>query len=102
MADVDFGKLLNAFTPIHNHACGQVGDTCLDNILFTVINIMLYIGGIAAILAILYGGIMYITSGGDEAKAAKGRASAINGVIGMVIILLSWAIMAAVGRIVNA
>jgi hypothetical protein len=45
---------------------------------------------------------MYITSGGDEAKAAKGRASAINGVIGMVIILLSWAIMAAVGRIVNA
>lgn len=101
MADVDFGKLMTAMTPIDHHACGAVGDTCLDNILYTTVDIMLYIAGIATTIAIIYGGILYITSAGEEQKASKGRAAVINGVIGSIIVLLAWVFMGIVQRLVR-
>ena len=101
MADVDFNKLMEALTPINHHVCGAVGNTCLDNVLFAVIDLMLYIAGIATTIDIIYGVILYITAGGEEQKASKGRAAVINGVIGAVIVSLSWVFMGIVQRIVN-
>lgn len=54
------------------------------------INIMLYVAGIVLIIAILYGGLLYITSAGDEAKATKGKQAIVYGIIGTVIVLLSF------------
>ncbi len=96
MADVDTDALFKIFTPIKpNPSHGSY----IPDIFLLVINILLYVAGIALIIAILYGGILYITSAGDETKAAKGRASIINGVIGTIIVLLAIVIVSAVRRI---
>ncbi len=57
-----------------------------------IINIVLYLAGALAVIYILYGGITYITAGGDEAKATKARTAIVNAVIGIIIILLAFVI----------
>lgn len=46
--------------------------------------------GILAIIVLVYGGLMYITAGGDAEKAEKGKKAIIGAVIGMVIVMLSY------------
>lgn len=58
----------------------------------TVIDLMLWVAGIAAVIYLLYAGILYITSAGDETKAEKGRKGIMNAVIGIVIITLAFVI----------
>ena len=64
----------------------------LGSILGNIINIILIIVGILAVLYLIYGGIMYISAGGDAEKASKGRVAITNAIIGIVIIMLALAI----------
>lgn len=70
---------------------GPDAPSYLPNAVIIVVTAFLYIAGIVLILAILYGGLQYITSAGDEAKATKGRQSIVYGVIGTTIVVLSFA-----------
>jgi len=54
-------------------------------VLASVINWVLYAGGFVAIIFLIYGGILYITAGGDAEKATAGRTAIVNA-IGKVII----------------
>jgi hypothetical protein len=57
------------------------------------VNWVLYFAGAVAIIYLLYGGILYITAGGDAEKATKGRTALINAVIGIAIIFFALAII---------
>ena len=57
-----------------------------------IINVLLVVVGILAVIYLIYGGIMYITAGGDAEKANKGRVAITNAIIGIVIIMLALAI----------
>ncbi len=57
-----------------------------------VINIALGILGIIAVLLIVYAGFKWMTAGGDEEKITDAKKILKNGVIGLAIILSSWAI----------
>src|SRR3990170_3169158 len=57
-----------------------------------IINVILIIVGILAVIYLIYGGIMYVTAGGDAEKANKGRVAITNAIIGIVIIMLALAI----------
>lgn len=57
-----------------------------------IINIFLGFLGILATLIILYGGFIWMTSNGSADKIDKAKRTIINGVIGLVIILSSYAI----------
>ena len=46
------------------------------------------------------GGFWYITSAGNEETAEKGRATAINAIIGIIIIILSYVIISVVSNFV--
>ncbi|MBN2854002.1 TrbC/VirB2 family protein [Patescibacteria group bacterium] len=48
--------------------------------------------GILAVLLIMYAGFLWMSSGGDEEKISRAKKILINGVIGLVIILSSWAL----------
>jgi hypothetical protein len=71
----------------------------LGTIIDDVISLILWLVGILAVVFILWGGISYITSAGDDAKATKARQTIINAVIGIVLVLLAFVIQAAVARI---
>lgn len=58
-----------------------------------IINWALYIAAIIAVIFIIIGGFMYITSAGDPAKATKGRTTLVNALIGLTIIILSYLIV---------
>ena len=59
-----------------------------------IVNWVLWAAGAIAIGYLIYGGILYITAGGDAEKATKGRTAVINAVIGVIIIMLALAIIA--------
>ncbi len=61
-------------------------------IIVRVINILFGLLGIISVGIVLYGGYVYMTSGGVEDKITTAKKILVNGVIGLVIILSSWAI----------
>jgi hypothetical protein len=78
------------------------GQLTLGNIIDRVIALILWLVGILALVFLLWGGISYITSAGDDTKATKARQTIINAVIGIVLVLLAFVIQAAVARIFGA
>jgi len=57
-----------------------------------IIKIALGFLGVIAISLVLYGGFLYMTAGGDEAKVAKAKKVLINSFIGLVIVFASYSI----------
>ena len=68
------------------------GDNPLE-VLVDIIEFVLLLGGIIAFLFALYGGFLYLTAGGDAARAGTGRTVIVNAVIGIIVIFLSYAII---------
>jgi len=61
-----------------------------------LISYLLIFTGIIAVAYLIYGGLIYITAGGDAEKASKGRVAITNAIIGIIIIMASYAIYTAV------
>ena len=64
----------------------------LEDLITKIVNVILVVVGIVAVLYLIYGGITYVTAGGDAEKAGKGRTTITNAIIGIVIIAASLAI----------
>jgi len=80
------GNVVSDATPI------AISNQPLGSIITTIINVTLGILGVLAVLYLVYGGVQYITAGGDAEKAAKGRTAITNAIIGVVIIAVSLAL----------
>ena len=65
----------------------EIGDTAAG-----IVNIVLSFLGILAVLGIVAGGFVYMTSGGNADKKGQGQNGMIAGVIGLVIVLAAYAI----------
>jgi hypothetical protein len=68
----------------------------INDLIRWVINFLLYIVMGIAVLFLIIGGFLYITSAGNQEQADKGKKTVINAVIGIVIVILSWVIVNAV------
>ncbi len=69
------------------------------NIIRTVLGLL----GIIALLIVLYGGFTYLTAGGNEEKVGTAKKILVNGGIGLLIILSSYAITSfVISRLVSA
>ena len=64
-----------------------------------VTNTILYIVGVIAVIMLIWGGIRYITSGGDAKKVTDAKNTILYAIIGLVIALLAFAI---VNFVINA
>src|SRR3990172_628449 len=80
---------------------GFVGGSFTE-IVQRLVNWLLILAGVLAVIYLVYGGVLYITAGGDAEKATKGRTAVINAVIGIVIILLAIVIVNWVMSIVES
>ena len=60
--------------------------------IMTVIQYLLGFLGIIAIIIILYGGFVWLTSAGNEEKVGQAKKIITAGVVGLVIIFVSYAI----------
>ena len=77
------------------------GTTSFNQTLDWLLNGVLIIAGAIAVLYLIYGGLTYITAGGDAEKATKGRTVIINAIIGIVIIALAFVIVTWVTNIIR-
>ncbi len=64
-----------------------------NGILVQVANIIAIMAGVAAVIIIIISGIKFMTAGGDSEKIKSARNTTINALIGIVIIILSRAII---------
>ena len=74
------------------------------DLLETVINIVqwaLGLLGLVAVIIIMYGGFVWMTAKGNQDKIAKAKKIIFNGLIGLAIVLLSWAIVFFVMRTID-
>lgn len=93
---VALAQTLYSIEPIGSRV--GLGEADLKN---TVINIIRWILGILALLAVvfvIYGGFMWLTSGGDESKIEKAKKIISGAVVGLIIVILAWAIVIFVAR----
>ena len=89
--------LLAAIDPkkeIKNSDAGLAGDGkgLTDNVT-TIINAIIAVLGILAVIVIILGGVQYMTSNGDAGKVKKAKDTILYGVIGLIIVILSDAIV---------
>jgi hypothetical protein len=75
--------------------------TNVNSLIRTVINWLLGIAFAVAVLFLIIGGFQYITSAGNEEAAEKGKGTAVNALIGIVIVILSYVIVNVVSNFVS-
>jgi hypothetical protein len=61
----------------------------LTGIIKAVINIVSVIVGVVAVIMIIFGGLKYITSGGDSSNVSSAKNTIIYAIIGLVIVALA-------------
>lgn len=71
--------------------CGETGNafTSFQNIIY----VMIGVAGVVAVVMIVIGGINYVTSAGDGAKAKKAKDTILYGVIGLILSLMAFMII---------
>lgn len=62
----------------------------------SVIQVILVAAGAAAVIYLIYSGILYISAAGNPDAAKKGQQGIINAIIGIIIIVLAMVILRAV------
>ncbi len=70
-----------------------IPDKPLDEVIMDITDWVLGFAGIIAILVIVYGGLLYLTSAGNEDQMEKGKKTLMWGILGLVIIGISYAIV---------
>jgi hypothetical protein len=70
----------------------------LSQIALNVLNFLLGVAGTLTIIMMVIGGMMYLTSAGDEDRIKKGKEIFVNSVIGIVIIMAAMVIVQQIAK----
>jgi Type IV secretion system pilin len=81
---------------------GLNGSQSLSDLIVNVIRLMLLFAGAIAVVFVIIGGYQYIASGGNEETAEKGKKTLINAIIGVVVIVLAYAIINVIVNLVGS
>ena len=73
--------------------CQGTGKSSLFTLVENIINLLLTIIGIIAVIMIIIGGIRYTTSAGDPGQAKSARDTIIYAIVGLVIAIMSYALV---------
>ncbi len=92
---IDLNAIIAAIFPT------QVGGTNIFILFNGLFRILIVLAAIIAIFYLIWAGIQYITASTDEEKAKKARTAIYNAIIGIVVIVLSYAIIVWVGNLVK-
>jgi len=78
----------------------QAGDA--PTVLATIINWLLSMVALLAMVALIWGGIMYILSLGDESRATTAKKIILYAIVGLVVVIVSFVIITTVQRFLTA
>ncbi|MFA6098761.1 MAG: hypothetical protein WCV50_03225 [Patescibacteria group bacterium] len=80
----------------------NLGTADLESTVIKIIQWVLGFLGLIAVVFVLYGGFIWMTAGGNEDKISTAKKIISAAVVGLIIILLAWAIVTfVVGRFIS-
>jgi hypothetical protein len=77
------------------------GGVNLTNVVQNLLGLIFVFAGILALLFVIWGGISWITSGGEKEKIEEARKKIIYALIGLIVIFASFFIVNTVGGVVG-
>lgn len=84
----------NTSSPAYNSLCGGAkGEADAEAVVKDVLNVVFTWVGIIAVIVIIVGGVLYMTAQGDPGKLAHAKNAIMFAVIGLIVALLSFAIV---------
>ena len=76
-----------------NAALNTLPSANTDNVLTNVMNVILYAAGVVAVVMVIMSAIQITTSAGDASKVSKAKKTLIGSVIGIIVVVLAYAIV---------
>jgi len=76
-------------------------NTLYDFISLIINDVILPVGGVIAVIYIIYAGFLLVTARGDEAKLTQGKRAFMYAAIGTLVLLGAWAISQAIEGTIN-
>lgn len=86
---------------VSDSAFGQKSLTNLELIISRMIGLLTVIASVAFVLYFILGAVNWIVAGGDASKIQKARDQMVQGVIGLVVVILAYSIMGIVGTVLG-
>jgi hypothetical protein len=74
-------------------ATGTTGTSGIQNLLKLVVNVFSIVVGFVAVVMIIYGGVKYITSGGDSNNISSAKNTIVYAIIGLLIVAIAQVIV---------
>lgn len=68
------------------------GFTNLSDAIGKIFNISITVAGVIFVLLFLFGGIQYLAAAGNEENTNKAKKLLVDAVVGLVIVVVSWAV----------
>ncbi len=90
-----------AFAAVNLPTGTELSLTKIQQLIETLANWLIIIGVVIAVIMIIWGGIKYMTAGGDPAKAKEATSSIWHGVIGAAVVLGVGVILRTVAGLVT-
>lgn len=72
---------------------GIAGSSSLSGLMLKIIQLLLTFAGVIGVLILVVGGFWYLTSAGNDEQAEKGKKAIMNAIIGLVVVMLAYAIV---------
>lgn len=72
---------------------GADGGQDVDSLIQTVVNVMFFILGAIAVIMIIWSGIRYVTSAGNQTAVVSAKNTLIYAVVGLIVAMLAYAIV---------
>lgn len=97
------GKVINIENPFKCPSGSGANNKCTipDFIEVIIRKILMPIGGVVAVLMVMWAGFLYVTAGGNETQIKKAHDALLSAVIGAAILLGAWAIASAIQATIN-
>ena len=81
-----------------NIAAATGGEGSIRALVLRIVDFFLLFLGLIAVIMIIYGGITYVTAGGNDEKVGKAKKIIMYAIVGIVIVLISFALVNTVIR----
>lgn len=67
------------------------GNTTLQGIIKTIVNVLIFLGAAVAVIMIVIGGMRYVSSGGDQNSVKTAKNTILYAIIGLIVMILAYA-----------
>ncbi|MBT5016069.1 hypothetical protein HN748_05800 [Candidatus Peregrinibacteria bacterium] len=91
--DLAHAQLISGEDSPENITSATGGEGSFRTLARTIVNFFLYFLGFLATVMIIYGGILYVTSAGNDENVQKAKKILMYAIVGIIVILLSFAIV---------